>query len=130
MKEKKTKFQEGLEIRKAVLGEEYVNKSILGATDFIKPLQELVTEYCWGTIWARSGLTRKIRSLINLGILTALNRQNELKLHVMGAFRNGCTKEEILETLLQATVYCGVPAGVESFRVANETLKESSEKRQ
>jgi len=130
MKEKKTKFQEGLEVRKAVLGEEYVNKSISGATDFIKPLQELVTEYCWGTIWARTGLARRTRSLINLGILTALNRPNELKLHVMGAVRNGCTKEEILETLLQATVYCGVPAGVEAFRVANEALKESSEKRQ
>jgi 4-carboxymuconolactone decarboxylase len=130
MKEKKTKFQEGLEIRKTVLGEEYVNKSISGATDFIKPLQELVTEYCWGTIWARTGLPRRTRSLINLGILTALNRPNELKLHVMGAVRNGCMKEEILETLLQATVYCGVPAGVEAFRVANEALKEPSEKRQ
>lgn len=130
MKESKTKFKEGFKIRKAVMGEEYVNKSISNTTDFNRPFQELVTEYCWGTIWTRPGLTRKTRSLINIGMLTALNRPSELKVHVAGAIRNGCTIEEIVEVLLQATIYCGVPAGVDAFRVANETLKEFADKRQ
>ena len=120
----KDKFEIGLGIRKAVLGEDYVNASISNANDFTRPLQELVTEYCWGTIWTRPTLSRKVRSLVNLGLLTALNSPDELKLHVKGAIRNGCTKEEILEVLLQATVYCGVPAGVNAFRVANDAMVE------
>jgi len=114
----------GLAVRRAVLGAEYVDKAIDEADDFTRPLQELVTEYCWGGVWTRPGLPRKTRSLINLAMLTALNRPHELKLHVRGALNNGCTKEEIMETLLHATIYCGVPAGVASFRVAKEALKE------
>ena len=116
--------KEGLAVRRAVLGAEYVDKAIGEADDFTRPLQELVTEYCWGGVWTRPGLPRKTRSLINLAMLTALNRPHELKLHVRGALNNGCTKEEIMETLLQATIYCGVPAGVASFRVAKEALEE------
>lgn len=116
--------EEGLTVRRAVLGSDYVDKAIGEADDFTGPLQELVTEYCWGKIWTRPGLPRKSRSLINLAMLTALNRPHELKAHVRGALNNGCTKEEIMETLLQATIYCGVPAGVASFRIAKEALEE------
>lgn len=119
-----SRFEEGLAVRRAVLGEEYVNRAIEQADDFTKPLQELVTEYCWGTVWTRSGLSRKTRSLINLAMISALNRPHELKLHVKGALRNGCTKEEIREVLLQVAIYCGVPAAVDSFRIANEAIKE------
>lgn len=119
------RYEEGLEVRRAVLGKEYVDKATAGADEFSRPFQELVTEYCWGTIWTRPGLPRKTRSLINLAMLTALNRPHEVKLHLRGALNNGCSKEEILEVLLQATIYCGVPAGVDSFRVAKEFFKES-----
>ncbi len=118
-------FDRGLAARKAVLGSEYVEKSLAQADDFTRPLQELVTEYCWGAIWTREGLPRKTRSLLNIAMLTALNRQHELKLHVMGALRNGCTEQEIQEALLQATIYAGVPAGVEAFRSAHEAITES-----
>lgn len=117
-------FDRGLAARKAVLGSDYVDKSLAQADEFTRPLQELVTEYCWGAIWTREGLPRKTRSLLNLAMLTALNRQHELKLHVMGALRNGCTQQEIQEALLQATIYAGVPAGVEAFRTAREALAE------
>lgn len=117
-------FERGLAARKAVLGSEYVEKSLAQADEFTRPLQELVTEYCWGAIWTREGLPRKTRSLLNLAMLTALNRQHELKLHVMGALRNGCTEQEIQEALLQATIYAGVPAGVEAFRTAHEGIAE------
>ena len=117
-------FDRGLAVRKAVLGSEYVEKSLAQADEFSRPLQELVTEYCWGAIWTREGLPRKTRSLLNVVMLTALNRQHELKLHVMGALRNGCTQQEIQEALLQATIYAGVPAGVEAFRTAREALTE------
>lgn len=117
-------FNRGLAARKAVLGSEYVEKSLAQADDFTRPLQELVTEYCWGAIWTREGLPRKTRSLLNIAMLTALNRQHELKLHVMGALRNGCTEQEIQEALLQATIYAGVPAGVEAFRTAHEGIAE------
>lgn len=117
-------FDRGLEARKAVLGTEYVEKSLSQADEFSKPLQQLVTEYCWGAIWTREGLPRKTRSLLNLAMLTALNRQHELKIHVMGALRNGCTRAEIQEALLQATIYAGVPAGVEAFRTARAALAE------
>lgn len=117
-------FERGLAARKAVLGSEYVEKSLAQADEFSRPLQELVTEYCWGAVWTREGLPRKTRSLLNLAMLTALNRQHELKLHVMGALRNGCTQLEIQEALLQATIYAGVPAGVEAFRTAREAIAE------
>lgn len=117
-------FDRGLAARKAVLGSEYVEKSLGQADEFSRPLQELVTEYCWGAIWTREGLPRKTRSLLNIVMLTALNRQHELKLHVMGALRNGCTQTEIQEALLQATIYAGVPAGVEAFRTARAAIGE------
>ena len=120
-------FDRGLEIRKAVLGEDYVNKALAGADDFSMPLQQLVTEYCWGTVWARDGLPRKTRSLINLGMIAALNRPHELKLHVRGALNNGCSKEEILEVILQIAIYCGVPAAIDAMRIAREVLAETAE---
>jgi len=118
-------FEKGLEVRRAVLGKEYVDKSISDADDFTQPLQELVTEYCWGSIWTRPGLPRKTRSLINLAMLTALNRPHEVKLHLRGALNNGCSKEEIMEVFLQTAIYCGVPAAVDSFRTAKEFFQES-----
>jgi len=118
------RFDEGLEVRKAVLGAEYVENSIRNATDFNRPMQELVTEYCWGEIWTRPGLSKKTRSIINLAMLTALNRSHELKLHVRGAINNGLTKEEIQEVLLQTAIYCGVPAAIDSFRVAKQVIEE------
>jgi len=118
-------FEKGLEVRRAVLGKEYVDKSISDADDFTQPLQELVTEYCWGSVWTRPGLPRKTRSLINLAMLTALNRPHEMKLHLRGALNNGCSKEEIMEVLLQTAIYCGVPAAVDSFRTAKEFFQES-----
>ena len=118
-------FEKGLEVRRAVLGKEYVDKSISDADDFTQPLQELVTEYCWGSIWTRPGLPRKTRSLINLAMLTALNRPHEVKLHLQGALNNGCSKEEIMEVFLQTAIYCGIPAAVDSFRIAKEFFQES-----
>ena len=118
-------FEKGLEVRRAVLGKDLVDKSISDADDFTLPLQELITEYCWGSVWARPGLPRKTRSLINLAMLTALNRPHEVKLHLRGALNNGCSKEEIMEVLLQTAIYCGVPAAVDSFRTAKEFLQES-----
>lgn len=117
-------FEKGLEIRRDVLGPEYVDKSIQAADDFMRPLQELVTKYCWGEVWSRPGLTRKMRSLINLAMLTALNRPHEVKLHVLGALNNGCTDEEIMEVLLQTTIYCGVPAAMDSFKIAREIVQD------
>jgi 4-carboxymuconolactone decarboxylase len=122
----KDMFEKGLEIRRAVLGSEYVDKSIASADDFSRPLQELVTQYCWGEVWGRPGLDRKTRSMLNLAMLTALNRPHELKLHVRGALRNGLTKEEIREVLLQAAIYCGVPAAVDAFRTAREVFAEEA----
>jgi 4-carboxymuconolactone decarboxylase len=121
------KFDEGLKVRKEVLGDEYVESALKNVDDFNRPLQELVTEYCWGEIWTRDGLPRKTRSLINLAMLTALNRPHEVKAHLLGALNNGCTRDEIMETLLQATVYCGVPAGVDSFRTARALFAELDE---
>ena len=119
------RYDDGLAVRREVLGSEYVDKALAAADDFTRPLQELVTEYCWGAVWTRPGLPRQTRSLVNLAMLTALNRPAELKLHVRGALRNGCTREEIMEVLLQAAIYCGVPAAMESFRSAREALKEA-----
>jgi 4-carboxymuconolactone decarboxylase len=117
-------FDRGLAIRKEVLGEDHVEQALERVAPFSLPMQELVTELCWGTIWARPELGRRERSLINLAMLTALNRSRELGVHVRGAVSNGCTKEEIQETLLQVAVYCGVPAGIEAFRVAEAALAE------
>lgn len=117
-------YEAGLEVRKSVLGAEHVEKSLAAVSDFSRPIQELVTEYCWGAIWTREGVDRKTRSLLNLAILTALNRSHELGVHVKGAINNGVTEEEIQEVLLQAAIYVGVPAALESFRVAERVLGE------
>ena len=117
-------FQRGLEIRKAVLGAEFVEKSIASADDFNMPMQRLVTEYCWGAVWGREELPKKTRSMLNLAMLSALNRPHELKMHIGGALRNGVSKAEIREILLQVAIYCGIPAGVDAFRVARETFAE------
>lgn len=119
-----TTYERGLEIRRAVLGTEHVDRSIAGVSDFSRPIQELVTEYCWGVIWDGDALDRKTRSLLNLAMLTALNRSHELAVHVRGAIRNGVTVAEIQQTLLQCAVYAGVPAALESFRVAERVLQE------
>lgn len=118
-------YDKGLAIRREVLGAEYVDNSIKSADAFNKPLQDLVTEYCWGAVWGRPGLPKKTRSMLNLAMLTALNRPHELKLHVRGALKNGVSREEITEVLLQAAIYCGVPAAVDAFRTAREALKEA-----
>ena len=120
----KERFEKGLATRREVFGAEYVDKAIAGADDFNRPMQELVTEYCWGEIWNRPGLDRRTRSIINLSMLTALNRPHEIKLHVLGALNNGVSKAEIAEVFLQAAVYCGVPAAIDSFRIAREVFKE------
>ncbi len=119
-----SKFDAGLTVRREVLGAEYVDAALRNADDFTMPLQELVTEYCWGSVWTRDDLPRKTRSLINLAMITALNRPHELKLHIRGAFRNGCSRAEVREVLLQTAIYCGVPAAVDAFRTAREVLKE------
>ena len=120
----KATYEKGLEIRRSVLGKEFVDTTIANATDFNRPLQEYVTEYCWGAIWGRPGLDKKQRSIINLAMISALNRQHEVKTHVKGAITNGLTKDEIREVLLQVACYCGIPAGVDSFRSAMEAFKE------
>lgn len=118
------KFAEGLEVRRAVLGADYVDASLARADDFLRAFQKLTTEYAWGEIWTRPGLERKQRSMLNLAMLTALNRPNELRLHVRGALTNGVTREEIKEILLQACIYCGIPAGLDAFKVASEVFQE------
>ena len=123
-----TLFDKGLEMRRAVLGAEYVDRSIANVDEFNKPFQKLVTEWCWGEVWTRPGLDKKTRSLLNLAMLTALNRPNEVRLHVRGAINNGVTKAEIQEVLLQTCIYCGVPAALESFRIASEVIKEMDAK--
>jgi 4-carboxymuconolactone decarboxylase len=120
----KEAFENGLKTRREVLGAEYVDASIRNADDFNRPMQELVTEYCWNEIWNRPGLDRRTRSFLNLAMITALNRPHELKLHVRGAINNGLTKDEIKEVFLQAAIYCGVPAAIDSFRSAKEVFKE------
>lgn len=117
-------FDRGLAVRKKVLGEQYVDKSLAAADDFSWPLQEYLTTHAWGASWARGKLELKTRSMLNLAMLTALNRPAELKLHVRGALRTGVTREEISEIFLQAGVYCGAPAALESFRIAKEVFDE------
>ena len=121
----KEMFEKGLGIRRQVLGAEFVDNAFATADDFNRPLQELVTQYCWGEVWGRPGLDKKTRSLLNLAMLSALNRPHEIKMHVRGALANGVTKEEIKEVFLQVAIYCGVPAAVDSFRIAREVFKES-----
>jgi 4-carboxymuconolactone decarboxylase len=121
-------YERGIEMRKAVLGAAHVEKSLENVSEFARPIQELVTEYCWGEVWTRPGLDRKTRSLLNLGMLTALNRSHELAVHVRGALTNGCTVEEIQEALLQTAIYVGVPAALESFRVAEKVINEQAAK--
>jgi 4-carboxymuconolactone decarboxylase len=119
------RFEEGLAVRRAVLGAEHVDRSLEQASPFSRPMQELVTEYCWGAVWTREGLDRRTRSLVNLGMLTALGKSHELGAHVRGALTNGCTEQEIQEVLLQAAVYCGMPAGLEAFRVAEKAIEDA-----
>jgi len=116
------KYKQGMAVRREVLGDEYVDRAIKGATDFTKPLQDMVTENCWGEIWTRKAIPKATRSLITIATLAALRATTELKVHVHGALRNGCSVEEIQEVLLQSTVYCGVPAGIEAFRAAKEII--------
>jgi 4-carboxymuconolactone decarboxylase len=115
-------FDQGMAVRRGVLGDDHVDRAMAGASEFSLPIQELVTEYCWGAVWSRPGLDRRTRSLVNLGMLTVLNRSQELQAHVRGALNNGCTPVEIQETLLQAAVYAGMPAGIEAFRAAEAAL--------
>lgn len=118
------RFERGLAVRKEVLGAEHVDRSMAQVSEFSRPVQEYVTASCWGDVWTRPGIDRKTRSLLNLAMLTALNRMHEFAVHVRGAINNGCTEEEIQEVLLQAAVYVGAPAALESFRVAEKTLRE------
>lgn len=122
------KFKAGLAVRKAVLGEAYVNQSLANVDAFMAPIQQFLTENAWGTVWTREGLDRKTRSMLNLAMLTALNRPNELKLHIQGALNNGVTKEEMSEIFLQAAVYCGAPAGLDSFKIAQQVFKDEATK--
>jgi 4-carboxymuconolactone decarboxylase len=118
-------FEAGLKVRREVLGAEYVDQSLASATAFMAPFQRMTTEWCWGAAWTRPGLDRRTRSLMNLAMLTALGKPNELKLHVKGALNNGVSVAEIQEALLHATVYCGIPAGLEAFRAANAVLEDA-----
>ena len=120
----KATFEKGLEIRKSVLGAEFVEKSFASADDFNRPYQEFVTEYCCGACWGREGLTKKTRSMLNLAMISALNRPHELKMHVKGALTNGVTRDEIREILMQVAIYAGMPAAVDGFRIAREVFAE------
>jgi len=117
-------FDQGLKTRREVLGAQYVDSAIRDADDFNMPMQELVTEYCWGAVWGREGLKRSERSMINLAMISILNRPHELKAHIRGAITNGLSREQIREVLLQVAIYAGVPAAVDSFRIARETFAE------
>ena len=120
----KAMFDDGLNLRREVLGAEYVDGSMAKANDFMKAFQDITTTWCWGYAWTRPGLEKKTRSMLNLAMLTALNRPAEIKLHVKGALANGVTVDEIKEVLLHATVYCGIPAGLDAFKAANQVLEE------
>jgi 4-carboxymuconolactone decarboxylase len=123
-KPRSEKFERGLKTRRAVLGNDYVDRSLEQADDFNWPLQQLATEWCWDEIWNRPGLDRRSRSILNLGMIAALNRPHELRLHVRGAINNGLTKDELKEMFLQVGVYCGLPAALDCFRIAREVFKE------
>jgi 4-carboxymuconolactone decarboxylase len=124
MEFKGDRFAKGLEIRRSVLGKDHVDASLARSDDFNAILQQLVTEFCWGDIWSRNGLDRRIRSMLNLAMLTALNRPHEFRLHVRGAVSNGVTRSEIQEVLLQTAPYCGIPASLEAFKLAAEVFRE------
>jgi 4-carboxymuconolactone decarboxylase len=115
-------YDEGLAIRRAVIGDAYVDKALSEADDFSGPLQDLVTEYCWGAVWGREELPLKTRSMLNLAMIPILNRPNELRTHIKGALTNGVTRDEIREVFLQVAIYAGVPAAVDSFRIAREVF--------
>lgn len=117
-------FEQGLNTRREVLGSEYVDGSLAKANDFMMAFQRVTTEWCWGYTWNRPGLDKKTRSMLNLAMLTALNRPAEIRLHLKGALNNGVSVEEIREILLHATAYCGIPAGLDAFKVANQVLEE------
>lgn len=119
-------YQEGLRIRREVVGYDYVDRALSEAGELGAPLQDLVTEYCWGAVWGRPGIERKTRSLINIAMISALNRPQELRTHIRGALRNGCTQEEIREVLLQVAAYCGFPAAMDGFRTAQEAFAASA----
>ena len=121
---KSEKYQKGMKVRREVLGDKYVDRALSSASEFTRPLQELVTENCWGQVWAGGVLTRRTRSLITIAILASLRASVELKSHVLGALRNGCSVEEIQDVLLHCSVYCGVPAGIDAFRAAKEVIEE------
>jgi 4-carboxymuconolactone decarboxylase len=118
-------FERGLAKRRQVVGEEYVDRALAAATDFDRDWQRLLTEYCWGEVWGGSALSDRQRSLQNLCLLAALGRAHEFELHFRGALKNGCTLDELRETLVQIAVYAGVPAGVEAFRIARRVLSET-----
>lgn len=118
-------YEQGLPVRREVLGREYVDRSIAEADEFLRPLQEQITEHAWGTIWTRPGLSRRDRSLLNVGMLTALNRPHELRLHARGALNNGVTRDELREIMLQVAVYCGAPAALDGTRIIREVLAEA-----
>jgi 4-carboxymuconolactone decarboxylase len=120
----KARYDLGMTIRREVLGDEYVDRAMQSASDFNRPMQDLANEYCWGEVWGRPGLERRTRSMLKLAMISALNRPHELRVHVAGALRNGVTTDEIREVLLQVAVYCGVPAGVDAFRIAREVFAE------
>jgi 4-carboxymuconolactone decarboxylase len=120
------RYEEGLRIRREVHGADYVDRVMSAANEFDRPMQDLANEYCWGAIWGRPGLDRRTRSLLNVGMLSALNRPNQLRGHLDGALRNGASAEEIREVLLQVAVYCGVPAALDAFRVACEVLEQGA----
>lgn len=127
----KTLFDEGLKIRYEVAGKTYVDKALAnGSSDFARPMQELVTEACWGSVWSRPGLERKTRSMLNMSMLCALNRGPELAVHVRGALNNGASEVEIREVLLQVSIYCGMPAGLEGFKIAEKVIADVKSERQ
>ena len=115
-------YEQGLKIRRQVLGAEHVDRSLANASDFARPLQEMVTTNCWGGVWTRPGLTLRERSLINIGMLTAMGRLHELRVHVRGALNNGATREELQEVLLQTAIYCGLPAALDASRAVEQVL--------
>lgn len=117
-------YERGLQIRSEVLGGEYVKQALANADDFTRPLQDLLTEYCWGAVWGRDGLDRKTRSMLNLAMTSVLNRPHELRTHIKGALTNGVTRDQIREVFLQVAVYAGAPAAVDSFRTAGEVFAE------
>lgn len=117
------KYQQGMAVRREVMGDEFVDRALNSASDFTQPMQELATSNAWGEVWVREGISKKTRSLVTIATLAALKASNELKGHVRGALRNGCTVPEIQEVLLHSAVYCGMPSGLEAFRAADEVIQ-------